>query len=142
MNFNKFSDHAAARASGDSIGSQAPGFAQLGQELLRQPCGNVLVLEGERTSRIQLAQSLASYMGYRIHLGDVTSKYIGETENLDFLFAGANNPRNILFFDEADSLFGSRTDVKDSHDRYADLFPRIFSFQGLLIPRTTHDRRG
>jgi SpoVK/Ycf46/Vps4 family AAA+-type ATPase len=73
-------------------------------------------------------------MGYRIDLGQVTSKYIGETEkNVESLFAVANNTRSILFFDEADSLFGSKTEVKDSHDRYANLFREIFSFQGVLM---------
>jgi hypothetical protein len=54
-------------------------------------------------------------------------------KNVESLFAGANNPRSILFFDEADSLLGSRTEVKDAHDRYANLFREIFSFQGLLM---------
>jgi hypothetical protein len=134
VKFNKFSVQAKAQGSRNAISPHAAGLAQLAEEIIRQPLGSVIVLEGERTHRIELAQALASQMGYGMDLHAVTSKYIGETEkNLDALFAGANNPRSILFFDEADSLLGSRTEVKDSHDRYANLFRRIFSFQGLLM---------
>ena len=59
---------------------------------------------------------------YRIDLSQVVSKYIGETEkNLKRLFDSADISDMILFFDEADSLFGRRTEVKDAHDRYANL---------------------
>jgi len=57
----------------------------------------------------------------RINLGQVVSKYIGETEkNLRQLFDRAENSNALLFFDEADALFGKRTEVRDSHDRYAN----------------------
>ena len=134
MNFNKFSVQTKAQTNRNAISSHAAGLAQLADEIIRQRFGSVIVIEGEHRHRIQLAQALANQMGYRMDLGLVTSKYIGETEkNVESLFAGANNPRSILFFDEADSLLGSRTEVKDSHDRYANLFRRIFSFQGLLM---------
>jgi hypothetical protein len=127
MNLNKFS--AQTKAS-----TGASGLAQLAGEIIRHRFGSVNVLEGEQRYRKELAQALANQMGYRIDLGQVTSKYIGETEkNLKSLFAAANNARTILFFDEADSLFGSRTEVKDSHDRYANLFRGIFSFHGVLM---------
>jgi SpoVK/Ycf46/Vps4 family AAA+-type ATPase len=59
---------------------------------------------------------------YRIDLSQVVSKYIGETEkNLRRLFDAAEDGGAILFFDEADSLFGKRSEVKDSHDRYANI---------------------
>jgi SpoVK/Ycf46/Vps4 family AAA+-type ATPase len=59
---------------------------------------------------------------YRIDLEAVVSKYIGETEkNLRQLFDAAKDAGAILFFDEADALFGKRTEVKDAHDRYANL---------------------
>jgi SpoVK/Ycf46/Vps4 family AAA+-type ATPase len=59
---------------------------------------------------------------YRIDLASVVSKYIGETEkNLDKIFAAAEGANGILFFDEADALFGKRSEVRDSHDRYANL---------------------
>jgi SpoVK/Ycf46/Vps4 family AAA+-type ATPase len=71
------------------------------------------------------AQTLGSALEmslYRVDLGSVVSKYIGETEkNLDRMFKAAKKSDAILFFDEADALFGKRTDVKDSHDRYANI---------------------
>jgi hypothetical protein len=59
---------------------------------------------------------------YKIELAGVVSKYIGETEkNLDRIFRAAENANAILLFDEADALFGKRSEVRDSHDRYANL---------------------
>ena len=72
----------------------------------------------------------------------MVSKYIGETEkNLRKLFDAAEGGGAILFFDEADALFGKRSEVKDSHDRYANievnyLLQRLESFQGLAILAT------
>ncbi len=79
---------------------------------------------------------------YRIDLSAVVSKYIGETEkNLRRLFDAAEYSGAILFFDEADALFGKRSEVKDSHDRYANietnyLLQRIESYRGLAILAT------
>jgi SpoVK/Ycf46/Vps4 family AAA+-type ATPase len=79
---------------------------------------------------------------YRIDLSAVVSKYIGETEkNLRKLFDAAERGGAILFFDEADALFGKRTEVKDSHDRYANieinyLLQRMEAFSGLAILAT------
>ena len=76
---------------------------------------------------------------YRIDLSTIVSKYIGETEkNLAALFDRAENRDWILFFDEADALFGKRTGVKDAHDRYANqevsyLLQRVEDFDGLVI---------
>lgn len=76
---------------------------------------------------------------YRIDLSQVVSKYIGETEkNLEKVFIKAENKNWILFFDEADALFGKRTNVQNSHDRYANqevsyLLQRIEDYPGLLI---------
>ena len=76
---------------------------------------------------------------YRVDLASVTSKYIGETEkNLAQLFARAEHAEVVLMFDEADSLFGKRTDVKDSNDRFANgqtnyLLSRIESYQGIAV---------
>jgi AAA+ superfamily predicted ATPase len=76
---------------------------------------------------------------YRIDLSMVVSKYIGETEkNLSKLFDKAANKDWILFFDEADSIFGKRTNVRDAHDKYANqevsyLLQRIESHAGLVI---------
>lgn len=79
---------------------------------------------------------------YSIDLSAVTSKYIGETEkNLRRLFDAAEDSGAILFFDEADALFGKRSEVKDSHDRYANtqidyLLQRMELFDGLAILAT------
>ena len=79
---------------------------------------------------------------YRIDLSAVVSKYIGETEkNLRRLFDAAEHGGAILFFDEADALFGKRSEVKDSHDRYANieinyLLQRMESYRGLAILAT------
>jgi hypothetical protein len=76
---------------------------------------------------------------YRIALSAVVSKYIGETEkNLERIFGRAENMNCILFFDEADALFGKRTNVSDAHDRYANqevsyLLQRIEDFSGVVI---------
>jgi len=76
---------------------------------------------------------------FRIDLSMVVSKYIGETEkNLSTLFDRAMNKNWILFFDEADALFGSRTEVRDSHDRYANqevsyLLQRVENYNGIII---------
>jgi SpoVK/Ycf46/Vps4 family AAA+-type ATPase len=79
---------------------------------------------------------------YRIDLSAVVSKYIGETEkNLRRLFDAAEDGGAILFFDEADAIFGKRSEVKDSHDRYANieinyLLQRIEAYRGLAILAT------
>jgi hypothetical protein len=79
---------------------------------------------------------------YRIDLSAVVSKYIGETEkNLRRVFDAAEDGGAILFFDEADALFGKRSEVKDSHDRYANieinyLLQRMEAYRGLAILAT------
>ncbi len=79
---------------------------------------------------------------YRVDLSSVVSKYIGETEkNLSRVFAAAENQDWILLFDEADSLFGKRTEVGDSHYRYANaqtdyLLQRMEAFKGIVILAT------
>lgn len=76
---------------------------------------------------------------YRVDLSAVISKYIGETEkNLSKIFDRAENKSWILFFDEADALFGKRTSVSDAHDRYANqevsyLLQRMEAFNGIVI---------
>jgi SpoVK/Ycf46/Vps4 family AAA+-type ATPase len=83
---------------------------------------------------------------YRVDLGKVVSKYIGETEkNLERIFAEATDRNWVLLFDEADALFGKRTEVKDSHDRYANLeidslLQRVEQSGALAILATNHPR--
>jgi SpoVK/Ycf46/Vps4 family AAA+-type ATPase len=76
---------------------------------------------------------------YRIDLSQVVSKYIGETEkNIEGVFAKASRKNWVLFFDEADALFGKRTNVQSAHDKYANqevsyLLQRVEEYPGLLI---------
>jgi len=97
------------------------------------------------TGKTLTATLLGKYTGkdvYRIDLSRVVSKYIGETEkNLSHLFDKAVDKNWILFFDEADALFGKRTDIRDAHDKYANqevayLLQRIESYDGLVILAT------
>lgn len=96
---------------------------------------------GKTTAAEVLAHELQLDL-YRIDLSAVMSKYIGETEkNLCRIFDGAEVGGGILLFDEADALFGKRTQVKDSHDRHANievsyLLQRMESYQGLAILTT------
>ena len=94
------------------------------------------------TGKTMTASLLGKYTQrdvFRIDLSTVVSKYIGETEkNLASLFDKAEDKNWILFFDEADSLFGKRTGVRDAHDKYANqevsyLLQRIEEFNGLVI---------
>ena len=97
------------------------------------------------TGKTLSAQAIAGELGldlYRVDLSTVVSKYIGETEkNLERIFTEAQNSNVILFFDEADSLFGRRSDVGDSHDRYANievgyLLQRIETYDGIVLMAT------
>jgi SpoVK/Ycf46/Vps4 family AAA+-type ATPase len=118
------------------------GFAQRGRRglglsaLFSGPSGTGKTLAAE-----VLATDLRLDM-YRIDLSAVVSKYIGETEkNLRQVFDAAETGGVLLLFDEADAIFGKRAEVKDSHDRYANievgyLLQRMESFQGLAILTT------
>jgi hypothetical protein len=97
------------------------------------------------TGKTMAAEILARQLRldlYRIDLAGVVSKYIGETEkNLRRVFEAAEQAGAILFFDEADALFGKRSEVKDSHDRYANieinyLLQRMEEYRGLAILAT------
>ena len=83
---------------------------------------------------------------YRIDLSQVVSKYIGETEkNLHQIFLEAEAAQAILFFDEADALFGKRSEVKDAHDRYANievgyLLQKMEEYEGVAILATNLSR--
>ncbi|PSR18564.1 AAA family ATPase [filamentous cyanobacterium CCP3] len=94
------------------------------------------------TGKTLTASLIGKYTGrdvYRVDLSMVVSKFIGETEkNLANLFAKAESKGWILFFDEADALFGKRTNVRDAHDKYANqevsyLLQRVESYNGLVI---------
>ena len=96
---------------------------------------------GKRTAGEVVANQLGRDV-YRLDLSEVVSKYIGETEkNLARVFDLAEENGAVLYFDEADALFGKRSEVKDSHDRYANteinyLLQRIEDHEGLVILAT------
>jgi len=94
------------------------------------------------TGKTMAADIMAGVLGqdlYKIDLSMMVSKYIGETEkNLSRVFSEAETSNAILFFDEADAIFGKRSEVKDSHDRYANievsyLLQRMESYDGVVI---------
>jgi SpoVK/Ycf46/Vps4 family AAA+-type ATPase len=97
------------------------------------------------TGKTMAAEIIATTLGlelYKVDLSMVVSKYIGDTEkNLSRIFGEAETSNAILFFDEADALFGKRSDVKDSHDRYANievgyLLQRMEEYDGVVILAT------
>ena len=111
----------------------------------------VLVLSGSTAlRRRKAAETLAETLKvdlFRVDLSAVVSKYIGETEkNLNDVFDKAEASGAILFFDEADALFGTRTKVKDAGDRYvneetAHFLQRIESHSGIVILTTNGKQR-
>lgn len=120
------------------------GFADKGERGL----GLATLFAGESgTGKTLAAEVLANTLGlslYRVDLSSVVSKYIGETEkNLRRVFDTAEDLGAVLLFDEADALFGKRSEVKDSHDRYANievsyLLQRMETYRGLAILTTNH----
>jgi hypothetical protein len=106
---------------------------------------NVLFAGPSGTGKTLSAEILAGELGldlYKIDLSAVVSKYIGETEkNLARIFAEGETSNALLFFDEADALFGKRSEVRDSHDRYANLeisylLQRMEQYEGVVILAT------
>jgi SpoVK/Ycf46/Vps4 family AAA+-type ATPase len=97
------------------------------------------------TGKTMAASVLALDLGlelYRVDLSTVVSKYVGETEkNLERVLAAAEHSNALLLFDEAEALFGKRSEVRDAHDRYANieiafLLQRIESYEGVLLLST------
>ena len=106
---------------------------------------NVLFAGPSGTGKTMAAEIIANELGldlYKIDLSTVVSKYIGETEkNLAHIFAEAETSNAILFFDEADALFGKRSEVRDAHDRYANieiayLLQKMDEYEGVVILAT------
>lgn len=106
---------------------------------------NALFAGVSGTGKTMAAEIIAAEIGldlYKIDLSGVVSKYIGETEkNLARIFAEAETSNAILFFDEADALFGQRSEVRDSHDRYANieisyLLQKMEAYEGIVILAT------
>jgi hypothetical protein len=118
------------------------GFASKGERGLGI---SALFAGASGTGKTMAAEVLANELQldlYRIDLSQVVSKYIGETEkNLRRVFEAAEKGGAVLLFDEADALFGKRSEVKDSHDRYANievsyLLQRMEAYRGLAILTT------
>lgn len=106
---------------------------------------NALFAGPSGTGKTMAAEVIANDLGldlYKIDLSAVVSKYIGETEkNLSRVFTEAEHSNAILFFDEADALFGKRSEVKDAHDRYANieiayLLQKMEEYEGITILAT------
>jgi len=106
---------------------------------------NVLFFGPSGTGKTMAASILANALGldiYKIDLSSVVSKYIGETEKqLSQIFREAQTSNAILLFDEADALFGKRSEVKDAHDRYANvetayLLQKMEEYDGIVVLTT------
>ena len=124
-----------AAASDDDGGSGIPGVVAL------------IVGSRERTSTA--VEKLAGELGRQVHrvdLSKVVSKYVGETEkNLSRVLETAREMGAVLFFDEADSLFGKRSEASDAHDRYANieigyLLEQVEHYDGLVILTADNSR--
>jgi len=116
-----------------------------GRKLTRGKGLNVLFSGPSGTGKTMAAEIMGNELGidlYKIDLSVIVSKYIGETEkNLDRIFREGTTANAIIFFDEADSLFGKRSEVRDAHDRYANieisyLLQKIEDYDGVIILAT------
>ena len=99
----------------------------------------IVGLHSQKTLTAQVIDSVLDYPLYRVDLASIVNKYIGETEkNLKKVLDYADSKNLILFFDEADALFGKRTDVSDAHDKFANLeiswlLQRIEDYEGIVV---------
>lgn len=107
----------------------------------------VLFTGSPGTGKTMAAQVVANALHinmYKVDLSQITSKYIGETEkNLKKLFDEAKKSNSLLFFDEADTIFGKRTEVKDSHDKHSNmdaayLLQKIEEYEGISVLATNY----
>lgn len=106
---------------------------------------NILFAGSSGTGKTMAAEIIAGELAldlYKIDLSTVVSKYIGETEkNLSRIFTEAETSNAILFFDEADALFGKRSEIRDAHDRYANievsyLLQKMEEYEGVVVLAT------
>lgn len=125
------------------VHAQLSGVVQMAKTAVSTASSAPLLFTGVGASvaTASLAQEAGQPL-YRVDLSAVVSQYIGETEkNLDQALAAAQAQRAILFFDEADALFGKRTEVQDAHDKYANvevsyLLDRMAQYPGVVIVAT------
>ena len=121
------------------------GFVEGARVSVTTKAAGALFVSGDSVSALNVAGAIAQELGrgvFRVDLSAVVSKYIGETEkNLDLIFKAADEQNAVLFFDEADALFGKRSEVKNAHGRYRDieaayLLQKMESFAGVAILAT------
>ncbi|MGH2355420.1 MAG: AAA family ATPase, partial [Chloroflexota bacterium] len=131
-----------ARARHQSIVLERWGY---GRKHARRASLSALFAGQPGTGKTMAAEIVAGDLGlevYRIDLSAVVSKYIGETEkNLEKIFSAADRGDAVLLYDEADAIFGKRSEVRDAHDRYANvetayLLQRLEAYEGLAILTT------
>jgi hypothetical protein len=117
----------------------------LGKKLVSSAGVTMIFAGPPGTGKTMAAEVIATELGldlYKIELSSIVSKYIGETEkNLEKIFNEAQSSNAVLFFDEADAIFGKRSEVKDAHDRYANieisyLLQRMEAYDGVTILAT------
>jgi len=117
----------------------------VGRKLASSPGVTMLFSGPPGTGKTMAAEVITAELSldlYKIDLSTIVSKYIGETEkNLERIFSEAQSSNAILFFDEADAIFGKRSEVKDAHDRYANieisyLLQRMEAYNGVTILAT------
>ncbi len=117
----------------------------VGRKLASSAGVTILFAGPPGTGKTMAAEVIAAELGldlYKIDLSTIVSKYIGETEkNLEKIFSEAQSSNAILFFDEADAIFGKRSEVRDAHDRYANieisyLLQRMEAYDGVAILAT------
>jgi ATP-dependent 26S proteasome regulatory subunit len=141
--------HAQLREVADQIRRRSTVYSTWGFEgRFSLGNGTVALFSGPPgTGKTMAAEVVARDVGldlYRVDLASVVSKYIGETEkNLARVFDAAEASNAILLFDEADALFGKRSDVSDAHDRYANvevayLLQRVEAYDGAVVLTTNH----
>jgi AAA+ superfamily predicted ATPase len=132
----------AARAA---HGPRVLGDWGFGRRMSRGTGVTALFCGASGSGKTLAAEILAAELGvdlFRVDLAGIVSKYIGETEkNLDRIFAAAEHANGVVLFDESDALFGKRSEVNDSHDRYANieisyLLQKMEQFEGVAILTT------
>jgi len=141
-----FGTRLTPRPAGDEVpAAERAALESLAVEAKANRDGTVLLAGAVGAAAVRAAETLAASLGVearRVDLGALIGTTLGETEkNLEIVFAEAEAADAVLLFDEADALFGSRTDVKDSHDRYANidtnvLLERIEAYPGLALLAT------
>jgi SpoVK/Ycf46/Vps4 family AAA+-type ATPase len=127
------------------LDTKTQGSRGFSDKLSQESGQSILFVGASETEKALAAKTLSQILGLdlcRVDMSKIANKFIGETEkNLGLVFKEAEKENKILFFDEADALFGKQTEVKDSNDRYSNmevryLLQRIESYLGIAILST------